>query len=262
MVEGAAVAAFAVGARDVYVGLKRSFVRECEAVRRAAQEMAEAGMLDGLDVTIAQGPGEYLFGEEKALLEVVEGKDPLPRVLPPFQHGLFATAPQLGWTSTEPEPGERRGEAANPTLVNNVESLAHVTWVLTHGVDEFRALGTPDSPGTTVFTACGDVARPGVYELPLGTPLRELVEHHAGGTRSGRPVKMVCSGVANPVLPAIASTRRWTTSRSGRRAAGWARPGSSCTTTRCARSRSRGSSRGSCTSSRAASARRASCSRV
>lgn len=202
VVEGAAVAAFAVGARDVYVGLKRSFVQECEAVRRAAQEMAEAGMLEGLDVTIAQGPGEYLFGEEKALLEVVEGKDPLPRVLPPFQHGLFATAPQLGWTSTEPEPGELRGDAANPTLVNNAESLAHVTWVLTHGVDEFRALGTPDSPGTTVFTACGDVARPGVYELPLGTPLRDLIEHHAGGTRSGRPVKMVCSGVANPVLPA------------------------------------------------------------
>lgn len=202
VVEGAAVAAFAVGARDVYVGLKRSFVRECDAVRHAAQEMAAAGLLEGLDVTIVQGPPEYLLGEEKALLEVVEGKDPLPRVLPPFQHGLFATAPQLGWTSTEPEPGERSGEAANPTVVNNVETLAHVTWALTHGVDAFRAVGTTASPGTGVFTACGDVARPGVYELPLGTPLRALVEEHAGGTRSGRPVKMLCSGVANPVLPA------------------------------------------------------------
>ncbi|GIU88480.1 MAG: NADH-quinone oxidoreductase subunit F [Acidimicrobiia bacterium] len=201
VVEGAAVAALAVGARDVYVGLKRSFVRECDALRTAAQEMAAAGMLGDLDVTIVQGPPEYLFGEEKALLEVVEGKDPLPRVLPPYQHGLFATAPQLGWTSSEPEPGEPRGEAANPTLVNNVETLAHVTWLLSHGVDSFRALGTSASPGTTVFTVSGDVTRPGVHELPLGTPLRALVEVHGGGMRPGRRVKMVCSGVANPVLP-------------------------------------------------------------
>jgi NADH-quinone oxidoreductase subunit F len=202
VVAGAAIAARTIDAHDIYVGVKASFIRECEAVERAAREMAGAGLLDDLDLTIVRGPDEYLFGEEKALLEVIEGNDPLPRVLPPFQHGLFATAPQLGWTATEAEPGEPRGDRANPTLVNNVETLAHATWILAEGADAFRAVGTERSPGTMVFTLCGDVARPGVIELPLGTTVRELVETHGGGTASGRPVKMVCSGVANAVLPA------------------------------------------------------------
>jgi NADH-quinone oxidoreductase subunit F len=200
VVMGAAIAAFTIGARDIYIGVKASFTRECEALERAAQELAVAGLLGDLDVSIARGPGEYLFGEEKALLEVIEGKEPLPRVLPPFQHGLFATAPQLGWSASEAEPGEDAGDAANPTLVNNVETLAQATWILANGADEFRRLGTARSPGTMVYTVCGDVASPGVFELPLGTAVRALVDEHAGGTTSGRPVKMVCSGVANPVL--------------------------------------------------------------
>jgi NADH:ubiquinone oxidoreductase subunit F (NADH-binding) len=200
VVTGAALAAFTIGAHDVYIGVKASFVRECEALERAARELAAAGLLGDLDVTIARGPDEYLFGEEKAMLEVIEGNEPLPRVLPPFQHGLFATAPQLGWSATEAEPGEAGGDAANPTLVNNVETLAQATWILAHGAEEFRAVGTDTSPGTMVFTICGDIARPGVFELPLGTPLREIIEAHAGGTSSGRPVKLVCSGVANAVL--------------------------------------------------------------
>ncbi|MGH8979231.1 MAG: NADH-ubiquinone oxidoreductase-F iron-sulfur binding region domain-containing protein [Acidimicrobiia bacterium] len=199
---GAAIAALTVDAHDIYVGVKASFTRECEAVERAAQDMAAAGLLDDLDLTIVRGPDEYLFGEEKALLEVIEGNDPLPRVLPPFQHGLFATAPQLGWTATEAEPGEARGDRANPTLVNNVETLAHATWILAEGAEAFRTVGTEQSPGTMVFTLCGDVAQPCVTELALGTTVRELIETHAGGTRSGRPVKLVCSGVANSVLPA------------------------------------------------------------
>jgi len=200
VVAGAAIAAFAVDAHDVYIGVKASFQREFDAIERATQELANAGELGDLDITIARGPDEYLFGEEKALLEVIEGNDPLPRVLPPFQHGLFATAPQMGWTATEAEPGEARGDRANPTLVNNVETLAQATWIMAHGADEFRTAGTESSPGTAVFTLCGDVAEPTVIELPLGTRLRVLIEEHAGGTASGRPVKMVCSGVANAVL--------------------------------------------------------------
>ena len=200
VVMGAVIAATTVGAHDIYIGVKASFGAECDAVERAVREMADAQLLEGLDVTIARGPDEYLFGEEKALLEVIEGNDPLPRILPPFQHGLFATAPQLGWQATEAEPGEPRGDRANPTLVNNVETLAHVTWILTHDADEFRAVGTERSPGTTVFTLCGDIAQPGVWELPLGIPLRTLIDDYGGGTASGRPVKMVCSGVANAVL--------------------------------------------------------------
>ena len=200
VVMGAVIAATTLGAHDIYIGLKASFVTECEVVERAIREMADADLLQGLDVTIARGPDEYLFGEEKAMLEVIEGNDPLPRILPPFQHGLFATAPQLGWQATEAEPGEPRGDRANPTLVNNVETFAHVTWVLSHSAEEFRAVGTERSPGTMGFTLCGDVAHPGVWELPLGIPLRALIDDYGGGTASGRPVKMVCSGVANPVL--------------------------------------------------------------
>jgi NADH-quinone oxidoreductase subunit F len=201
VVVGAAIAASAIGAHDIYIGLKASFGCEGERLERATQELAAAGLLADLDVAIARGPGEYLFGEEKALLEVIEGKEPLPRILPPFQHGLFATAPQLGWSASEAEPGEDAGDAANPTLVNNVETLAQATWILANGADEFRRLGTESSPGTIVYTMCGDVASPGVFELPLGTTVRTLIEEHAGGTASRRPVKMVCSGVANPILP-------------------------------------------------------------
>ena len=263
VVAGAAIAAFTVDAHDVYIGVKASFVRECDAIERATRELANAGLLGDLDVTIARGPDEYLFGEEKALLEVIEGNDPLPRVLPPFQHGLFATAPQLGWTATEAEPGEAGGDRANPTLVNNVETLAQVTWILAHGADEFRTAGTDTSPGTTVFTLCGDVAAPGVFELPLGTPVRTLIEEYAGGTASGRPVKMVCSGVANAVLsgdrldtPADFESlaRRRRRPRIG---------GLHRLRRRDVRARRRPArSPGSCTSSRAASARRASCSRA
>jgi len=202
VVAGALIAAATIAARDIYLCVKASFVRECEALQRAATEFAEAEMVGDLDITIVRGPDEYLFGEEKAMLEVIEGNDPLPRVLPPFLHGLFATAPQLGWIATDAEPGEPRGDADNPTLVNNVESLAQATWILANGVDAFRELGTATSPGTMVYTLCGDVAAPGCFELPLGTPVRALVNEHAGGTASGRPVKFVASGVANAILPA------------------------------------------------------------
>jgi NADH-quinone oxidoreductase subunit F len=200
MIEGMAIAAFVVGAREAFIGLKARFRRECERVRDALEEMATAGLLEDLTVSIARGPDEYLFGEEKALLEVIEGNDPLPRVLPPFQHGLFATRPQLGWAATPGEPGHRHSHEANPTLVNNVETLSHVPGIVAQGADWFRGVGTQQSPGTTVFTFCGDLAVEGIVELPLGTTLRTLLDEHGQGTRSGRPVKMVCSGVANPVL--------------------------------------------------------------
>jgi NADH:ubiquinone oxidoreductase subunit F (NADH-binding) len=201
VLEGAAIAAFAVGASEVYVGLKSSFTTQFDRLERAAREMTAAGMLGDLSVTLAQGPDEYLFGEETALLEVIEGGDPLPRVLRPYEYGLFATMPQLGWQPHE-ERGHTHQHEANPTLVNNVESLSHATWIVVNGPDEFRSVGTSTSPGTLVYTLSGDVATPGVFERPLGTPVQTLIDECAGGTSSGRPVKMVMSGVANPVLTA------------------------------------------------------------
>jgi NADH:ubiquinone oxidoreductase subunit F (NADH-binding) len=201
VVEGMAIAAYAIDAHDAYIGIKARFEAEYHRLEQALEEMAGARMLGDLDVTIVRGPGEYLFEEEKALLEVIEGGDPLPRILPPFQHGLFATRPQLGWSATPPEPGEAGTARDNPTLVNNVETLSHVPAIVARGPGEFRAEGTAAAPGTMTFTACGDVRREGVWELPLGTPLRVLVEECGRGVRDGHAVKMICSGVANPVLP-------------------------------------------------------------
>ena len=196
VIEGAAIAAFAVGASDVYVATKRSFTRESANLRRAAVELGGAGLLGDLTVSIVEGPEEYLFGEEKALLEVIEGRDPMPRTLPPWQHGLFATV-SMGW-----ESGSGRGDdepSSNPTVVNNVETLAAVAHVLVNGPTWYRTFGTQDSPGTIIATVVGDVQRPGVHEVELGTPFAELLER-CGGPRPGRTFKAAFSGVSNPVL--------------------------------------------------------------
>lgn len=113
------------------------------------------------------------------MLEVIEGKLPLPRILPPWQMGLFATMQQL-----------------NPTVVNNVETLCHVTQILRYGPEWFTETGTVESPGTMVFTVMGDVARPGVYELPLGTSTRTLVSDLAGAD----DIQAVYSGTSNSVF--------------------------------------------------------------
>jgi NADH:ubiquinone oxidoreductase subunit F (NADH-binding) len=205
VVEGIAIAAFAVGARETFIGLKASFAPEREAVTRAVVEMERAGFFDELSVGIVAGPEEYLFGEEKAMLEVIEGNDPLPRWLPPYLHGLFATSPQLGWEShaAEQDVGSRSVGGSvggsNPTLVNNVETLANVTHVLAGGADWFRSLGTPTSTGNVVCTVSGDAERAGVVEVELGTPLAEVLASF-GAPRAGRRVKAVLPGVSNAVL--------------------------------------------------------------
>jgi len=127
------------------------------------------------------GPDHYLLGEETGLLEVIEERDPLPRLARPFMLGLFASPPD-----------------DNPTLVNNVETLSNVAHVLAEGPDWLRATGTEASPGTQVFTVAGDVEREGVFEYPLGTPLRQLLDEAAGGVRNG--VKAIFPGAANTVL--------------------------------------------------------------
>ncbi len=199
LVEGVIIAAFAVGANETFICLKRSFEREIDAVTRAVQEFQSAGICTDCQVTIVAGPDEYLFGEEKAMLEVIEGKPPLPRWYPPHEHGLFATAPQLGWEAT-PRSGSAGGP--NPTLVNNVETLANVPHILARGPEWFRSMGTAESPGTIVTTVVGDVIAPDVGEVELGTSLRDVIDGVGSGTTRDRAVKAVFSGVANPVIVA------------------------------------------------------------
>lgn len=202
LVEGVVIAAYALGAVEAFIAIKASFEQEAEAVTRAVQEMQTAGMCADCQLTIVRGPDEYLYGEEKAMLEVIEGKAPLPRLLPPYEHGLFATAPQSGWEAAELEPGHAGPHESNPTLVNNVETLSNVPHILARGADWFRSMGTADSPGTLVCTVVGDVQRAGVVEMPMGTPLATVIDEVGGGPVPGRSVKAVVSGVANPVIVA------------------------------------------------------------
>ncbi|MGD9700820.1 MAG: NADH-ubiquinone oxidoreductase-F iron-sulfur binding region domain-containing protein [Acidimicrobiia bacterium] len=201
VIEGLLIAAETVGASEAYLALKASFEPELASVRRALAEIEAAGWLGGITITIVTGPEEYLFGEEKALLEVIEGNEPLPRWLPPYLHGLFATAPQLGWQAHEVEAGHEGRHESNPTLVNNAETLAQAAWILAHGVDAFREVGTADSPGTVLCTIVGDVSRPDVVEVPMGTPLRTVIAD-CGGPLPGRSVKAVFPGVATAALTA------------------------------------------------------------
>jgi NADH-quinone oxidoreductase subunit F len=200
-VEGVAIAALTIGALEAFVGLKARFTTEIEAVTRAVEEMQAAGLAGDVPITIVEGPDEYLYGEEKAMLEVIEGHAPLPRLFPPFEHGLFATGPQTGWESHEAEPGHRGDHLSNPTLVNNVETLSVVPHVLTRGAAWHRGMGTEESPGHVVATVVGDVVHPDVGEVELGTPLRDVIERIGGGPRPGHQVKAVFSGVANAVVP-------------------------------------------------------------
>lgn len=200
VVEGLLISATAIGANHAFLALKASFVDELVAVRRAVAEIEAAGWLDGMVIEVVTGPEEYLFGEEKALLEVIEGNEPLPRWLPPYMHGLFATAPQLGWQAHEPEPGSV-GDHANPTLVNNAETLANCAWIMANGADRFREHGTDESPGTILCTVVGDVATPAVVEVAMGTPLRAVLDA-CGGPLNGREIKAVFPGVANAVITA------------------------------------------------------------
>lgn len=188
VVEGLAIARHVIGAKAAYLCLKQSFEPEIRAVRRALDELTrESAMGDGIELVL--GPDEYLFGEEKALLSVVEGGLPLPRVFPPYIHGLFGTA-----------YGGPKPEMHNPTVVNNVETLAHVPHIVRHGPEWFRECGTPDTPGTMLLTVSGDVTRPLVTELSAGLTLRELVMEVGGGPESGRRVKAVLPGLAGRVM--------------------------------------------------------------
>lgn len=199
LVEGMIIAAFAVGADEAYICLKRSFEREIEAVTRAVEEFQSAGICEDCVFNIVAGPDEYLFGEETAMLEVIEGNPPLPRWFRPHLHGLFSAMPQEGWEAG-PHGSETRAGGDNPTLVNNVGTLSNVPHILARGAAWFRTLGTPDSPGTIVCTVTGDVASPRVGEVELGTTLRDVIDTVGGGLLDGRTVKAVFSGVSDAVV--------------------------------------------------------------
>lgn len=182
VLEGVILAAYAVGASEAYLYVNSLYERAIAQLEAAVAEARQAGYLGArvggsdyaLEVELAPGPQEYVAGEDTAALEVIEGKKPLPREKPPFPTavGLFG----------------------KPTLVNNVETFALVPAIVRNGAEWFRRQGTADNPGTMLFTLPENLRKPGVYELPIGVLLEELIEEHGGGVASGRAVKAVLPG--------------------------------------------------------------------
>jgi NADH-quinone oxidoreductase subunit F len=186
VIEGAFIAARAVHADRVIIALKYSFAREIQRTRAALDEMTAANALPAnVHCEVFEGPDEYLYGEESALLETIDGRGPFPRVVPPYRVGLLGDNPH-------------RRIGAGPALVNNIETIANVPGIVAHGASWFRSIGTPGSPGTVVCTVTGAVHRHGVGEVPMGTPLWHVLETIGGGPVA--PVKAVLCGVANPVI--------------------------------------------------------------
>jgi len=193
VIEGALIAAYAIQAAAVYIYCRGEFwdlalelethIAEATAANLAGENILGSGW--NCPVYVHLGAGAYICGEESALLNSLQGLLGQPRVRPPFP------AQQGG------------GLYYAPTVVNNVETLANVPWIITHGADAYKAIGTPQSPGPKIFCMSGHVAKPGNYELPLGITFRELIYEHAGGIPNGKKLKGILpSGASGPVLPA------------------------------------------------------------
>lgn len=183
LIEGCLIAAFTVGAKESYVYLNAEFIEARASLEKAMDQARERGFLGknvlgagfDLELEVFEGHGSYVAGEETAMLESMEGRPAHPKQKPPFYPTDF-------------------GLRGKPTLVNNVETLSHVPHVLRHGAEWFTGVGVEKSPGTMLFSLSGAVNRPGVYELPLGTPLRHLIDECGGGVPHGRRVKAVFPG--------------------------------------------------------------------
>ena len=193
LLEGAAIAATAVGARDVHVYVRREYPVAMRRLDTALAEARAAGVLDDgggvpMHVQLVQGHGSYVCGEETALLNAIEGRRPTVRARPPYP----ATAGLFG----------------RPTLVANVETLANVPWIVEHGAEAYRSLGCPGSRGTKVVSLNSLFVRPGLYEVEFGTPLRHIVEDLGGGLRTHALKGLIVGGpLAGVVPPGLLDTR-------------------------------------------------------
>lgn len=182
LLEGMLLAAYALGTTVGFIYIRGEYRTGYERLQSAIREAREEGYLgegvfgSDFDFTLYlnRGAGAYIVGEETALLNSLEGKRGIPRKKPPFPavEGLFG----------------------QPTVVNNVETLSTVPLIVENGSEWYRQWGTEADPGFRLFSVCGSVKRPGVYEVPLGTPMRELLEDYAGGLTEDRDVKAVIPG--------------------------------------------------------------------
>lgn len=188
--------------------LKRSFEPEVARVRAAVAQVRAAGWASGIGLEVFEGPDEYLYGEETALLEAIDGRYPFPRIAPPFHRGVeraavrkAGEAARTGLAAQVEMAGPTDDRLAPPALVDNVETLANVPRIIARGEAWFRTVGTEASPGTIVCTVTGSTRRHGVAEVIMGTPLRDVIYGIGGGPLPGRRIKAVLPGVSNGIIP-------------------------------------------------------------
>lgn len=191
IIEAMAIAAYAVGADEGYIYIRGEYGLAQERLNNAIAQAHEMGFLGehlmgtdfSFDIHIHMGAGAYICGEETALIESIEGKRGEPRARPPYPttHGLWG----------------------NPTLVNNVETLANVPPILRHGSEWYRSFGTPSSPGTKVYTILGNVNVTGLIEVPMGITLREVIAIYGKGMKNGASLKLAqTGGSSGSIIPA------------------------------------------------------------
>jgi NADH-quinone oxidoreductase subunit F len=184
LIEGMAIACFAVGANLAYIYIREEFPEGAQTLEKAIEEAHEKGYLGknilgsgfDLEIYVHRGAGAYICGEETGLIESLEGKRPYPRIKPPY----FPAA---------------MGLYLCPTIVNNVETLCHVKHILEVGGEEWSKIGTPNNTGTRILCVSGDVKKPGYYEVEVGTvTMGELINDICGGLKEGRSLKAVIPG--------------------------------------------------------------------
>ncbi|MEK7826100.1 MAG: NADH-quinone oxidoreductase subunit NuoF, partial [Nitrospirota bacterium] len=189
MIEGIAISSYAIGAKKAYIYIRGELVKAANILSNSISGAYKKGYLGNnilgsgfsLDIYVHRGAGAYICGEETALIESIEGKRGQPRLKPPFPatYGLYG----------------------KPTVVNNVETLSNIPHIVLKGDAWYSQIGTQKSTGTRIFSVSGHVKKPGNYEIPLGTPLREIIENHAGGLREGRRLKAIIpGGSSTPIL--------------------------------------------------------------
>ncbi len=191
VIEGAILAAYAVGASRAFVYIRGEFFLGVKRWAKAIADAYDRGFLGrdilgsgyNLDMTVHRGAGAYICGEETAMINSLEGRRGEPRTKPPYP--------------------AQEGYQSQPSLVHNVETLANISHIVLRDSEWYASIGTEKSAGPKVFCVSGHVYRRGVYELPLGTPLHEIIYEHAGGIPGGKRLKAVIPGGAStPILPA------------------------------------------------------------
>ncbi|OIP56377.1 MAG: NADH-quinone oxidoreductase subunit F [Helicobacteraceae bacterium CG2_30_36_10] len=174
LIEGILITCYAIRAKHAYIYIRGEYKQFQDILQGAIDEAYEDGLLKECDITVHRGAGAYICGEKSALLESMEGKRGHPRL--------------------KPKQKEPEWFFDNPTLVNNVETIATVPFIVQNGADAYRAFGTEQSPGTLLFSMSGHVQKPGVYEAEFGTSMMEYIRHFGGGVKGGKKLKAVIPG--------------------------------------------------------------------